>query len=326
MKDTLTGLYDRPGFLNTLVELVCYAAEYSAPIGLLVIDIRRFNKINRNFGHNTGDIVLQAVAGVLQSVCREGDYLARIGDDQFALLLSRVANVGHAQLAAIKIQRLLEEPIRISELEVQCTAIVGISLYPYHACDADSLLQTAEQALEKAKHQEEPIGVPEKKTEDAVSKEWDMEVSLDQAIACSELRVFFQPKISLVTGKPVGAEALVRWESSTRGLVSPQVFLPVAESIGFMKPLTIWMLNSALRLSSDWTSKWGRLSVSVNIPPQHTGSIGFHGPGFQCGQALAAGQCRSLSRDRGGIAGLRCSGGIREAQLTEGVRYKGIHR
>lgn len=267
MSDTLTGLYDRPKFIDTLAELVRYAGEYSAPVGLLVIDVQRFHKINKNFGHDAGDIVLLAVADVLKSVCRKDDFLARIGDDQFALLLSRVANVGHAQLAAIKIQRLLEVPVRLKSREIQCAVVIGIGLYPSYATDAGTLLQTAEFALEQAKRREEPVGIPVEKIDTEISQEWDMEVSLDQAIARSELRVFFQPKISLATGKPVGAEALVRWESPTRGLVSPGVFLPVVETIGFMKPMTIWMLNSALRLSADWTSKWGRLSVSVNIPP-----------------------------------------------------------
>ena len=231
MKDTLTDLYDRPKFIDTLVELVRYAGAYNAPIGLLVIDIRRFHSINKNFGHDAGDVVLLAVADVLKRVCREGDFLARIGDDQFALLLSRVANVGHAQLAAIKIQRLLEAPIRLMDREIHCGVVIGISLYPSNASDADTLLKTAEMALEQAKHGEDPVGVPTKKIETEISQEWDMEVSLDQAIAHSELRVFFQPKISLATGKPVGAEALVRWKSSTRGLVAPEVFLPVAETI-----------------------------------------------------------------------------------------------
>lgn len=230
------GLYPT----GSLVELVRYAGSYNAPIGLLLIDIRRFHIISKNFGHDAGDVVLLAVADVLKRVCREGDFLARIGDDQFALLLSRVANVGHAQLAAIKIQRLLEAPIRLMDREIHCADVVGISLYPSNASDADTLLKTAEMALEQAKHGEDPVGVSTKKIETEISQEWDMEVSLDQAIAHSELRVFFQPKISLATGKPVGAEALVRWKSSTRGLVAPDVFLPVAETIGLMKPLTIW--------------------------------------------------------------------------------------
>lgn len=267
MTDALTGLYNRSTFFDLLKKMVHNAVEFSAPIGLLIIDIRRFHIINKNFGHDSGDMVLQAVAGVLKNVCREGDYLARIGDDQFAMLLSRVANIGHAQLAATKIRRLLDVPIMIEDREIRCAAAIGIGLCPYNAAEANALLLSAERALEQAKHLDPPIGFFENKQQEQISQDWDIELMLGEAIAHSELRVFFQPKISLDTGKPVGAEALVRWESAMRGMVSPAAFLPVAEAIGFLTPLTIWMLNSALRLSSGWTRKWGRLSVSVNIPP-----------------------------------------------------------
>ena len=267
MNDLLTGLYNRAKFFDVLKHTVRKAAEFSAPVGLLIIDIQRFRKINKNYGYDTGDAVLQAVAGVLKKVCREGDCVARIGDDQFAMLLARVINTGHAKLAAAKIQRLLDVPIMVKERKIRCSAVIGISLYPFNTSEPRELLQTAELFLERAKYMELPIGFSEEKEEEGISEEWDIEVSLGESIARSELRIFFQPKISLDTGKPVGAEALVRWKSPSRGLISPAVFLPVAATIGFFKPLTIWMLNSALRLSSGWTQKWGRLSVSVNIPP-----------------------------------------------------------
>ena len=267
MNDVLTGLYNRSKFLDLLRSMVRNAVEFSAPLALLIVDIQRFQKINQNFGHDAGDLVLQAVGEVLKNVCRDGDYLARIGDDQFALLLDRVANIGHAQLAAKKIQRLLGVPIMIEGREIRCAAVIGIALCPDNAAEANALLQSAEGALEEAKQQNQPIGAFEKKKEERISGDWDIELMLGDSIAHSELRVYFQPKISLATGSPVGAEALVRWESGMRGMVSPAAFLPVAEAIGFLTPMTIWMLNSALRLSSAWTRKWGRLSVSVNIPP-----------------------------------------------------------
>ncbi|AKH19126.1 putative bifunctional diguanylate cyclase/phosphodiesterase [Sedimenticola thiotaurini] len=267
MNDLLTGLYNRPRFMELLNQMVQDAVDFSAPMALLIIDIQRFHKINRHFGHHTGDAVLKAVAEVLKQVRRKDDYLARIGDDQFALILDRVANVGHAQLAAMKIQRLLDLPINVEGRDFRCKAVIGVSLCPANADTATALLQSAELALAEAKYQEQPIGFPKLTREQEIPENWDIEVALGDAINHSELQVFFQPKISLDTGRPVGAEALVRWQNRTRGLLSPDQFLPVAEAIGFLKPLTIWMLNSALRLSGEWTEQWGRLSVSVNIPP-----------------------------------------------------------
>ncbi len=267
MNDLLTGLYNRSKFFEILERTAHKADELGSPVGLLIIDIQHFRKINKRYGYDAGDKVLQAVAGVLKKICREGDCLARIGDDQFAMLLARVMNAGHAQLAAIKIQQLLDAPIIAKEWEIRCSAVIGISLYPLNASDPETLLQTAERALEHAKYQELPIGFSETNEEAVISAEGDIEAELAESITRSELRVYFQPKISLETGIPVGAEALVRWDHPSHGVLPPAAFLPVAEAIGFFKPLTVWMLNSALRLSSDWTQKWGRLSVSVNIPP-----------------------------------------------------------
>ncbi|MCP3669549.1 MAG: bifunctional diguanylate cyclase/phosphodiesterase [Gammaproteobacteria bacterium] len=267
MNDLLTGLYNRSKFFKVLEHLTHQADELGTQIGLLIIDIQRFSKINKRYGYDAGDTILQAVAGILKKTGREGDCLARIGDNQFALVLTRVMNKGHAQLAAIKIQQLLDTPISTNEWQIRCSTVIGISLYPLNAENPEILLQMAEQALEQAKYQELPIGFSENDGKTVLAAEWDIESALAESIAHSELRVYFQPKISLETGKPIGAEALVRWENPSHGLMPPASFLPVAEAIGFFKPLTKWMLNSALRLSSDWTQKWGRLSVSVNIPP-----------------------------------------------------------
>jgi diguanylate cyclase (GGDEF)-like protein len=264
--DGLTGLANRSKFLHLLNEKVSKAEASNVPLGLLIVDIHRFHKINTIHGHAVGDYLLQAVARILKNVCREGDALARIGDDQFAMLLDRVANKGHVQLAATKIQRLLAEPIFIEKQEISFKVIIGVSAYPSIATQADKLLQSAERALEHAKIKEKPISWYENNDTDKFDY-WNVEASLEKAIPNSEYRLYFQPKVSLTTAKPIGAEALIRWDSPAHGMLSPAAFLPIAGSIDILKPLTIWMLNSALRLSSEWTEKWGRLSVSVNIPP-----------------------------------------------------------
>ncbi len=267
MNDTLTGIYNRATFFQRLNDMVRKTLEYSAPLGLLLIDVNRFSSINANYGFNSGDLLLQGVAQVLKNVCREGDVIARIADDQFALILSRIANKGHAELAAHKIHRLLDVPVQADNRMIRCTATIGIGLFPSQAHNADSLLQIATRALNTAKRAGQTIGVFEHEEVEQLSEDWDIEIALPDSINNAELEVYFQPKISLESGLPVGAEALVRWQHPQRGLISPGEFLPIAESIGFLKQLSIWVLNSALRYSSEWTSKWGQLGVSVNIPP-----------------------------------------------------------
>lgn len=218
MNDSLTGLYNRSKFFELLNNMVRNAVEYSAPMALLIIDIQRFHKINKHFGHQTGDAVLKAIAGVLKQVSRKGDYLARIGDDQFALLLDRIANIGHAQLAALKIQRLLDLPITVEERTIRCKAVIGISLCPANADTATALLQAAELALAEAKYQEQPIGFAKIIEDKGISENWDIEVALGDSIAHSELRVFFNrrsrsPRASRSVPRPwfVGRAAHAGW-------------------------------------------------------------------------------------------------------------------
>ncbi|MET0101667.1 MAG: bifunctional diguanylate cyclase/phosphodiesterase [Sedimenticola sp.] len=264
--DQLTKLLDRQQFTTQLNDEIEASVEYNVNIALLIIDIQRFRRINTFYGQEAGDRVLVSVAELLSEVKRDGDSLARVGSDQFAMLLSPVSNEGHAQLAAHKILRLMDIPVEMDEKQISCSAKIGISLCPIHATEPNQLMNAAEEALEKAKHSDDAIGMTEIKPEDELSENWDIELELEGAIDRSELLVYFQPKVSLKTGQPVGAEALIRWKNRSRGIIPPGLFLPVAEEMGLMKNFTIWILNSALRHSAEWPAKYGNLHVSVNIP------------------------------------------------------------
>ena len=266
MTDKITGLPNRDQFLNILHGEVCDANEHQAKIALFVIKINRFQRINSLYGYSAGDQVLRSFAVTLDQVRRRGDHIARIGDNEFALLLSGIANEGHATLAAYKIQRLLDIPVELDRDKLRCTVHMGIAVCPVHGSEESYLLKKAEEALEHARQADQLFCIAETCEKTSIPDTCDIEIELANAIENSELRVYFQPKISLTTGKPTGAEALIRWQSPSRGLIGPDVFLPVAEEIGLIKPLTIWMLNSALRLSTEWTKQWGKLDVSVNIP------------------------------------------------------------
>jgi diguanylate cyclase (GGDEF)-like protein len=266
MTDTITGLPDRQQFMEILSGQVKESNEHAIMIALFIIKIDRFRRINSTYGHEAGDRVLRSFADILGKVKRQGDYIARIGDNEFALLLSGIVNEGHATLAAFKIQRLLDLPVELDSGKLACSAHVGIALCPVHSSEANDMLKQAEAALDKSKRTEEFFSIADAPEELIISGNWDIEIELARAIDNSELCVYFQPKISLSTGKPTGAEALIRWNSPSRGLLAPGIFLPVAEELGLIKPITVWMLNSALRLSNEWTEQWGALDVSVNIP------------------------------------------------------------
>lgn len=266
MIDNITGLPNRNHFLEILRGEVNDANEHKTTIALFVIKINRFRRINNLYGYPAGDQVLRSFAETLKQVRRRGDHIARIGDNEFALLLAGIANEGHATLAAYKIERLLDIPVELGKDKLHCSVHMGIAVCPAHGSEEGYLLKKAEEALQRSKQAEQLYCIAEPPEELGFSDNWDIEIELATAIENSELRVYFQPKLSLITGKPTGAEALVRWQSPSRGLLDPGDFLPVAEEIGLIKPVTVWMLNSALRLSAEWTKQWGQLDVSVNIP------------------------------------------------------------
>ncbi len=266
MTDTITGLPDRQQFMDILHDVVINACEHKISAALLVIKIDRFRRVNHVYGHATGDEVLRLFAGILKQVCRKGDHIARIGSSQFALILSNIANDGHATLAAFKVQRLLDAPFLLERGKILCSAHSGIAICPFHASEAHDLLKEAEIALQRSYQTDQFYFVAKRPQETVISRKWDIEIALNTAIENSELCVYFQPKVSLVTGKPTGAEALIRWNSASHGLQDPGSFLPLVEELGLLKSFTAWMLNSALRLSNKWTRQWGDLEVSVNIP------------------------------------------------------------
>ncbi len=268
MTDNITGLPNRDQFLNILRGEVGDAIEHKTTIALFVIKINRFRRINSLYGYPAGDKVLHSFATTLDQVRRRGDHIARIGDNKFALLLSGIANEGHATLAAYKIERLLGTPVEIDGNSISCSVHMGIAVCPVHGAGESDLMNMAEEALDCSKQTDQLFCLAESPEEAGLSDSWDIEVQLANAIENSEMRVYFQPKISLITGKPTGAEALIRWQSRSHGLIGPDEFIPVAEEMGLSKPLTIWMLNSALRQSTEWTKQWGDLDVSVNIPTQ----------------------------------------------------------
>lgn len=265
--DKLTGLHDRNAFLNLLSGQVKEANTYKSKVALLIVDINRFFRINNIFGYDTGDEILKKMALLLRSVIREQDYVARIGDNRFALILAGVMNVGHAELAAHKILRLLQSPFLFDEKKIVVDCTIAISLCPLHASNPMFLLKECESVLHGAKENNIKIGVSKTFEDDEIPDDWDIELALDDALDQDQLQVYYQPKIALDSGGIVGVEALLRWIHPTRGFIPPNYFIPIAERMGQIKPITNWIFNTVLRQGSEWTDKWGPLSIAVNIPP-----------------------------------------------------------
>lgn len=266
-KDPLTGLMDRRSFLKTLRRDALRTVSSGGLMALLLVNVDQFRRVNSVFGLRKGDQVLVHLAGMLQEISRRRDLVARIGDDEFALLLPGVMNEGHAVLAANKIRRSLELPLEVEGERIPLTATVGIALCPNHSSHAESLLKHAELALLKARGAEVGYLVAEPVDDLEIADTWDLEIELETAVENEELELWYQPQVSLGDGRVIRAEALMRWNSPSRGLLLPGVFIPVAERTGRIRALTQWALNTALRQATECRENTGHtLDVSVNMP------------------------------------------------------------
>jgi diguanylate cyclase (GGDEF)-like protein len=270
-EDELTGLLHRRGFLSALRQQVAFANDRQTLLALIVLDIDGFARLNAAHGYEFGDQALKYVAQHLRGIARAQDYVGRIGDNRFALLLTRIMNQGHAELAVQQMFRHLEVPFQGTQGTVRLVATAGAALCPLHASHPEYLLRQAEKSLELARE----AGMrwlfpPDTDKDQGFSEFWDLEIELDGAIERGELLLGYQPKLRVDTLRPVGAEALMSWPHRVRGMVSPNQFIPIAEKTGQIRAMTMWALNSALRHAATWRYP-ERLSVAVNVPAEMVG-------------------------------------------------------
>ena len=265
--DALTELQNRRGFLERLHQLVAVAAEKGEQLALVIADIDRFAQINGSGGYAFGDQVLCHTARQMQTVARAQDQVARIGDNRFALIVTRVFNAGHAELAVQKLFRLLEMPFESGNIRIRPAVSAGIALFPMHAAQAEGLLGQAELALITARAEGRPYQfAPDAQRIGSISEMWDIEFELAGAVDRGEMSIHFHPQIRISDRRLVGAEALMRWTSPVRGRIPPDVFIPIAERTGQIRKLTLWAMNTVLRQASQWRHDWGPLDVAVNVP------------------------------------------------------------
>ncbi len=265
--DALTGLSNRRAFLPALSRYVMSANDRHTALALLIIDVDGFAQINGAFGYDVGDQLLLHLTHQLKAVARPADYVARIGDNRFAMVLTQVMNKGHAELAIQKLFRLLDVPFQASEARVSLAVTVGAALCPMHASHPDFLLRRAEAAVIGARQARlRHAFAPDAARDQDISALWDLEMQLGGAIERGEMVMHYQPQVRTTDLRPIGAEALMRWNSPSRGTVAPDLFIPVAERTGQIKKLTVWALNTALRQASQWPAGDEPLTVSVNLP------------------------------------------------------------
>jgi len=251
--DMLTGLPNRLLFHDRLHQAVSQAKRTGNQLGLLFLDLDGFKLINDSLGHDVGDLLLQAVAKRLQLVVREGDTVARIGGDEFVILLINIYNDEDAAKVARKIITVMADPFVINEHELAASVSIGISLYPNDSDDIDALLKNADKAMYRAKNKGENnfhFFLPAKDPD--MVKRLKLENDLRVAIEHDELALHYQPQVDLKTRKITGVEALVRWQHPDFGMLPPSQFIPLAEETGLIVPLGEWVLWRGCQQCKQW--------------------------------------------------------------------------
>ncbi len=267
MQDAIINQTEQATFFGELTTALVNAGKSKGSLALLIVHLNNLGRVNTTVGYEAGNVLLKQFAARLHDLSRKHARITRIGARKFAVVLTNVTNEGHVILAANKIVRMGEEPIEIRQQKMSVDLSIGIALCPDHASNAEGLMQRAELALASARKAKAEYHVYSLSSSRRVAGLWDLEDELGQALDNGEFDLYYQPKIDLKSGEPCGAEALLRWKSPTRGVVSPESFIPVADRTGRIQQLTWFALNTALRQALQWPKNFGPPSVSVNVTP-----------------------------------------------------------
>ncbi|MGH1503077.1 MAG: putative bifunctional diguanylate cyclase/phosphodiesterase [Acidimicrobiales bacterium] len=273
--DQLTGIPNRRMFEDYAALRLEAAEGGERQAALLHIDLDGFKGINDRLGHHYGDLVLQQIGARLAEGGRNGDLAARLGGDEFAVLVGEVEDLDQAEAAAERFVELIRTPLDVEGVPLTVGASVGLSLFPRHGDDVDTLLHHADLAMYEAKAAGGGVKVYADGQRTRVPGRLTLLSELPDAIARDDLQLAYQPKIELATGDVVGVEALLRWDHSTHGRVDPAWFMPQAEQTELIAPLTDHILQLAARQSAEWSAEGTDVTVAVNVSTRN-----LHDPGF----------------------------------------------
>ncbi len=268
--DSLTGLPNRRMLAERMRRTILEADETGSRVGLMLLDIDRFKDINDSLGHDRGDELLEQVAERLRGALRDEDIVARLGGDEFAILLPDVRSVANAERLARRVRGLFVPPFMLGELPLHVDTSVGVACLPDHATDPSSLMRTADVAMYSAKHHRTGVSVYSADEDDSSPARLVLLGDLHRALtplpdSPRELRMHYQPKIELTTGRTVGLEALMRWVHPTRGVLPPTMFIPLAEQSGLIHDVTRYALTECVTQLAAWRAEGRATPVAVNL-------------------------------------------------------------
>ena len=268
LHDSLTGLPNRTLFGDRLRQALLGARRNQTMFGVLLLDLDRFKDINDALGHDRGDALLQEVASRLKGVLRATDTIARLGGDEFAVVSTDAKHPDNVVAAARKILASLEGTFTIGDHTVETGASIGIAMYPIHGDDPGTLLRRADVAMYVAKKSGGGFAVYSPEHEGQTLRQSGLAGDLRRSMTQGELVLHYQPIVLLPAHTTYALEALVRWNHPREGLLPPDRFISLAEETNVIRPLTSWVLDTALAQLAQWVASGQDVSVAVNVSPR----------------------------------------------------------
>ena len=268
LHDSLTGMPNRMFFHQRLLDELERAKETDTRMAVILMDLDHFKEINDTLGHHFGDMLLQEIGPRMASVLRDNDLMARLGGDEFGIVLPDLPNEEIALRVADRLLEELEQPVSVEGLALDISGSLGIALYPMQAEDAETLLRRADVAMYVAKEKGGGYEVYQDSFDRHNPQRLTLIGQVRPALETGEFVMYYQPKVRLMDGRVAGAEALIRWEHPSLGLVPPDEFIPLVEKTVLLRPLTQYVAETVLKQWKEWAAMGIRLPIAINVSPR----------------------------------------------------------
>ena len=265
--DALTGLPNRVLLVDRMRQGMSQVLRRGQRLAVAYLDLDGFKAINDLYGHKAGDELLMGLAVRMKQALREGDTLARMGGDEFVVVMLDIADISSSQLMLDRLLHAAAEPVQMGDLMLKVSASIGVTFYPQTAeVDADQLLRQADQAMYQAKLAgKNRCQIFDADQDSNIRSHYESLDAIRNALKAREFVLYYQPKVNMRTGEVIGAEALIRWQHPEKGLLPPAVFLPVIEDHPLAVDIGEWVINTALAQIECWQAAGLTIPVSVNV-------------------------------------------------------------